>query len=467
MRFFTYAAIRRSLVGFGLGLVALLGCYNSGEGADPDDKRPYYPTGIALSASGKWLFLANSNFDLAYNAGTVQAYDVEAIKTAFDACKAGGSDCAPDASSFVRASVRIGAFAADMRAIDVRAADGSAVAGRGRLLIPVRGDASLTTVDFIEGAGQITLKCTTGASPNTFGTRCTDEWRLGTEEKKSWRGVKLEGEPFGLAVPEHWPATGDGEPRRSGGIAAVVHQSSGNVSLFVRTAEDTPIPQGKLAHVLGGLAGGGTGIAALDLVRDGERFVPRFLVTNRSQSNVLVVQYVPDPVIERGGLVLSDIVPIAPQASGFDTRGVVVDPPGPGEIRPTRVFLTNRTPAALVVGEIDPVTRKLSFHENFALPIGPSRITRASIDVGGVSKTLILAASFDARSIVIFDPDSRRISNVIRTFRGPYAMAIDSPRKLAYIANFTDSSIQVLELEPAAAVHRITFSVGPPAGPKR
>src|SRR5688572_22348395 len=114
MRFLTSHAIRRSLTPLGLGLAAMLGCYKSGEGADPDDVRPYFPTGIALSpialeADGvtptpdpddpemdptkrrklgsRWLFLANSNFDLAYNAGTVQAYDAVAIRRALKACK--------------------------------------------------------------------------------------------------------------------------------------------------------------------------------------------------------------------------------------------------------------------------------------------------------------------------------------------------------------------------------------------
>jgi DNA-binding beta-propeller fold protein YncE len=171
-------------------------------------------------------------------------------------------------------------------------------------------------------------------------------------------------------------------------------------------------------------------------------------------------------------LVLSEVVPIPPQASGFDTRGVVVDPPGEGETRATRVFLTNRTPAALVLGEINPETRKLTFYDNIPLPIGPSRLTRASIETApgsGVFKTVIIAASFDARSIVVFDPDSRRISNVIRTHRGPYGMVVDATNKLAYISNFTDSTIQVLELDPkdGKPAERITFSVGKPSGPSR
>lgn len=455
--------IKRSLLLLGLGLAATAGCYNSGGGADPDDRRPYFPVGIALSNSGKWLFLANSNFDLAFNAGTVQALNADQIAAAAFACRDGTGACTIDAAAFVRSSVRIGAFAADLRSIAIRGKDASA---GGRLLLPVRGDASVTAIDYDEAGDQITLRCAPNARPNTFGTKCATGWKLGTDAAKSSRGITLEGEPFGVATADVL----DGAGAATDTIAAVVHQSSGNVSLFVNAASEAAQgapPPGRLAFILGNLASGGTSIAPLDTVATSDGQVPRFLVTNRSQSNVLVVQYFPDPKPERSGLVLSQVIPIAPQAAGFDTRGAVVDPPNPGETRATRVFLTNRTPAALVVGRIDPVTKQLSFYENVALPIGPSRITRAVID----GKTQILAASFDARSIVIYDPDSRRISNILRTHRGPYAMAVDGVRKLAYICNFTDSTIQVVELDPARAGQpdylRIIFSVGAPSGPDR
>jgi hypothetical protein len=450
----------------GLGLTATAGCYNSGNGADPDDKRPYFPVGIALSSSGKWLFVANSNFDLAYNAGTVQAFNADAIVARARACRDAKTvdeirkTCDDnDPVRFFGASVRIGAFAADLRSIPVRGKDPKL---GGRLLLPVRGDASLTAIDYDESGDSITLHCAPGVQPK-FGAKCATGWKLGTDAAKTSRGIVLEGEPFGVATSEVLDPAG--APKDT--IAAVVHQSSGNVSLFVNVASEGAPPPGKLAFILGNLAAGGTSIAPLDVIPTTEGQVPRFLVTNRSQSNALVVQYFPDPKPERSGLVLSQVIPIQPQASGFDTRGVVVDPsPTPGE-RPTRVFLTNRTPAALVVGRVDPVTKQLSFYENIALPIGPSRLTRAVID----GKTLILAASFDARSVVIYDPDARRVSNVIRTHRGPYAMVVDSVRKLGFICNFTDSTIQVVELDPARAgqpdYQRIIFSVGQPSGPDR
>lgn len=454
---------KRSILFCGLGLAATAGCYNSGAGANPDDRRPYFPVGLTLSASGKWLFVASSNFDLAFNSGTVQALKLDGptgVVAKAEACRDGVGPCTIDASTFAGAGVRIGAFAADMRGVTIRGKDPKLGA---RLLLPVRGDASVTAIDYEEAGEAITLRCAPGAVPGAFGVRCAPGWKLGTDASKSSRGIALEGEPFSLATSEVLDATGASTDT----VAAVVHQSSGNVSLLVNAANEGAPPPGRLAFILGNLASGGTSVAALDLVPTDTQQVPRFLVTNRSQSNVLILQYFPDPKPERSGLVLSQIIPISPQASGFDTRGAVVDPPNPGETRPTRVFLTNRTPAALVVGRIDPITRNLGFYENVPLPIGPSRLTRATID----GKTIILAASFDASSVVIYDPDTRRISNVIRTHRGPYAMAVDPVRKLGFICNFTDSTIQVIQLDPARAsqpdYQRIIFSIGAPSGPAR
>lgn len=462
--------MHRALGLLGLGVVVAAGCYNSGGGADPDDKKPYFPVGVAVSDSGNWLFVASSNFDLRYNAGTVLALDVRkiadraracAVKLAVnegDPCKGGETsiDGRDTWDYFAGASVRIGAFAADMTATQRHDAAGAIVAGAGRLLLPVRGDASVTAIDYDETASGITLRC--AGSTQQFGGRCASGWRLGTDAGKSDRGLVLEGEPFGIAVPS-W-IDPNSESGKVGGIAAVVHQSSGNVSLFVDATSQGQPPPGSLAYVLTGLAGGGTSIASLDELGG----FPRFLVTNRTQSNALVVQFFPDPQKKRSAVVLADVVPITPQASGYDTRGVVVDPPNAGETRPTRVFLTNRTPAALVVGQVDPTSHKLSFYENLALPVGPSRITRAVID----GKTMILAASFDARSIVVYDPDARRITNVTRTHRGPYAMTVDSAKKLAFTCNFTDNTVQVVELDSSKpGYQRVIYSVGVPSGPTR
>ncbi|GAC1368724.1 MAG: hypothetical protein NVSMB47_19170 [Polyangiales bacterium] len=173
------------LIPFGLGAAAALGgCYASSKGNDPPDASLYFPVGLALSqsrdgaAGPRYLFVVNSNFDLRYNAGWVQAIDVQKV---VDAIHSTGCDVDPtlaacgasDVTRFVRASVRIGAFGADAVLTPIHSADGTPRASRiGRLLIPVRGDATMTVIDYEESddGNSVTLACAP-ASPRQTARR--------------------------------------------------------------------------------------------------------------------------------------------------------------------------------------------------------------------------------------------------------------------------------------------------------
>lgn len=461
--------LRRVLAPLGVGLVvASSACYKSTTGPDPDDHAFYYPVGVALSPSGNFLFVANSNFDLRFNAGTVQALRLHAgagrpgIIDEAKKCAAGNGTACTGANigQFVQADVRVGAFAADLRVIPRGV---PSIANGGRILVPVRGDASLTAIDYDENAdGGITLRCTGAANPNDFGARCEQPWLLGTDPGSNTRGLTLEGEPFSVAawsgqfgVANKDPAAKDpfvGNP--ANGIAAVVHQSTGDVSLFVNTEDGREPPTSQLSYVIGGLHGGATAIAPFPAPEFGTQS-PRFIVTNDTFNTVAVLQYFPDPTVDRAGLVLAAEVALPTQSTGYDSRGVVVDPPSAIEARPTRVFVTNRTPPSLIVGQLDSIGN-LFFFDNVPLPVGASRLTRASIK----GTTKILAASYDARAIAVYDPDARRLTNLLLTHRGPYALAVDEADGLVFVCNFTDSTIQVLDL----AAERIIYSVGVPYG---
>src|ERR1700691_5380384 len=52
-------------------------CYSSGAGGtDPPTTTFYFPVGLAVSAGGHVLYAANSDFDLQWNGGTIQSYDL-------------------------------------------------------------------------------------------------------------------------------------------------------------------------------------------------------------------------------------------------------------------------------------------------------------------------------------------------------------------------------------------------------
>lgn len=81
-----------------LALLLLLGgCFPSGEGVDPPtDRTVYFPVGLALDADASHLFIANSDFDLQYNAGTVESWDLVALRDVLPrGCRA-DADCNAD-----------------------------------------------------------------------------------------------------------------------------------------------------------------------------------------------------------------------------------------------------------------------------------------------------------------------------------------------------------------------------------
>src|SRR4051794_32768388 len=55
-------------------------CYSTGDGTPPPLDQLYYPVGLRVSAGGSVLYAVNSDFDLQYNGGTLQSYDLGLIR---------------------------------------------------------------------------------------------------------------------------------------------------------------------------------------------------------------------------------------------------------------------------------------------------------------------------------------------------------------------------------------------------
>ena len=152
----------------------------------------------------------------------------------------------------------------------------------------------------------------------------------------------------------------------------------------------------------------------------GARDLPRpaFLETSRSIPEVSLIRRYTDeeggvgPSTPRPFLDVEAAFPITASAGGSDSRGIVIDPTprlackarvapvGPGQTveerdrqmiacarKPARVFIANRSPAALLVGEVgvaqgidgayDP--DRLTIHTSVPLSAGPSRVYLAPI----------------------------------------------------------------------------------------
>jgi len=257
-----------------LGAAALSGlapaCFSGAGGTNPPQQSFYFPVGLVVSSGGNILYAVNSDFDLQWNGGTLQSYDlfllrhdvaelINANVTGLaptgipfippaqwaPGCRSNpqlfwngsrvppGQSCSPpvDSTKYIGRSVIIGAFATDLQL----SKDGR------RLFSPVRGDTTLTWADVPQddrdripandtslaaggtmqwssaGAALFDIYCGVGAD-----SRCDSNHRAGQSlTVDNTRMAMLPGEPFAMAQTE------------DGTAIAITHQTGGNTSLLL------------------------------------------------------------------------------------------------------------------------------------------------------------------------------------------------------------------------------------------
>ena len=208
-------------VAISLAAVGWAGCPADSEESRPGRAQLYFPTGLAVSPDEKFLFVANANSNLLYDSGHIQAFDLNVVDRYVDQWLTSGQgdsegDCevdlehretaiCSDLSVAVAAAARIGNFAGQMR---LQSLDDGSV----RLFVPVRGEPSLTWLDFDPSSNA--FDC--GGSGDF--PRCDDHHRL-THLFDDPTGTPLVSEPFGIHV-----ASGDH-------AVAVSHLSTGAITL--------------------------------------------------------------------------------------------------------------------------------------------------------------------------------------------------------------------------------------------
>jgi hypothetical protein len=361
-------------------MLAAVACYSTGDGTAPPPLRLYFPVGLAVSQGGSTLYVVNSDFDLQYNAGTVQSYrltqmrqdavklvldhvlpddhDVEAGKLPDAACpytfpngpvsipdpnnSTGyyggpgelpiGQACAPPVRSslYTDNEVYIGAFATDIQMSITK----------DRLFIPVRGNASLTWVDVdndtTDGAAPQTLRCTNSLDSNK--QFCTTTAGNDSNEQGNTRVLTLPGEPFGMAQTD------------DGTAIALTHQNQTETSLLlsgIPLGSPAPVSRSQLGSyppppasprldpslqfIVGNMPTGGVGLASIPhdpAATPGIGVRPAFLQTSSAVPEVDLLRYYSDeayqPYLDAGADVVFQPVPV-------DDAGVRV---GSSNLRP-------------------------------------------------------------------------------------------------------------------------------------
>ena len=499
------AGARAGLAAAILGGVAIAGCLAGAEGLTPPLDAFYFPTGLVVSAGGGALYVANSDFDLQYSGGTVQAIDLAAVRAqaflledtlaaaaadpnAPEACRQAGlskndnpvlnpGPCtAMGVTGLVKGAVAIGAFASGAILVHRPDAPGA------RLFVPVRGDPSVTFFDVSDdrpdlgdhrvcNGGPFCLECSAGA-----GSRCGAPSRIGEDPGESQRGLRLPLEPVGIAADAR------------GESIVTAHQTQDAASLIVNRWDQKPV----LEHHLSGLASGPTDVVALPvpgIVRalqgspDALAYQPGFLLTYRASPQLDLLRYEDDEQAapERPFLTRAGAVGIVINEGGSDSRGVAIDPAerlaceaSAANLEkltecasiPLRLYVASRAPASLLIGEVRTELVELdgqetgafetiNLYDSVPLSYGASRVALGHvIGEDGAPHLRVFAVAFDSRLIFSYDPVARRVDAVIRTGRGPHAIAFDTgvdpetqePYSFMYVGHFTDSYIGVVDL---------------------
>ncbi len=582
------------------------GCYTSGNGTPPPPDEFYFPVGLAVSSGGGVLYVINSDFDLQWNGGTLQSYDLNQIRQdavltiqnptnpslplqdppppppyscpnnppPFMTNNSGqrqplGETCAPviNSTHYVRDSVVVGAFATDLQL---------SVQGGTRLFAPVRGDTSLTWADVVrDDPSQAPIvpadsaadqaACATGSQTSPFticcglrvdgrcnpdhqaGNRCVANTPGGggTCEPGNTRFLNMPGEPFGIAQTADSTAV------------VITHQTTPESSLFLTGLDATGAPSSTTTNTpsfqfaVNGIDNGGNGIALVP--HDPDAFPvcpqsasvgcpgPAFLQTSRYVAKVDLLRYYSDQdslntsSLLRPYLVEEAAFPDTVNGGGTDSRGIAIDPTprlscknqlikgNPNYVAqltacarlPARVFIANRTPESLILGQVGALSPngdgtydedQLSFTGNIPLSPGPSRVYVAPIveqdPAGGgpVYALRVFIVCFDSNSIWVYDPNADAVEAIISVGVGPFAMAFDpftlddvarraavppDPRasalnatpglgllayRFAYIASFTDAYVQVLDLDNSrtdkSTFETVVYTLGTPTLPK-
>ena len=514
----------RRLLQLVIPCVLLSGCFGPGEGVEVPKDQIYFPVGLALDKGAQHLFVVSSDFDLQYNGGAVQSFNLDPLQQnqlpqlceadadcAKGACEGGlcacpqgdraDSDrllfpgrCNPiDPKDVKVASVKIGAFATDAvlrqrpKMIDPKtqtesvdgALEGPTDAAPERLFVPVRGDSTLHWIDLRDGS----LEC--GQASSADGS-CDSAHRAGDDPTDNPRGIKLNSEPFAIDAS----ARGD--------TVVVSNQTTGTASLFVNDWTTSRGPQLKFALASDRIPSRPVGLAAVPQpLAPGEVPDPNntdtFLMTFRNSAQVRLFRFAPDTTAAdvdtaqaRQYLVDGGGVGIDANSVGSDSRGIAIDASarklakdrcvagdeaciGAAGLVPLDVYVANRAPSTLLIGRTRPPQEYPYFFQSVPLTAGPSHVVVGEVTTpSGEKETRVFVACFDSRRVFVYDPQRSRIETEILTGRGPHALVVDPSRRLLYVGHFTDSYVGVYSLDLAhpATYGTLLGTLGNPKSPR-
>jgi hypothetical protein len=421
-------------------LLLACACDFENPGDPPPEAEIYLPTGLALSAQSsdsapRFLYLMNSNYDLRYNAGSIQAFDLDALDAAVQACPTHSAACQiPSDHRVLADEVLIGSLATSI---------GFSPDHR-RLYVAARTDASMTFIDIDETAArnEDVLRCAETAR------RCSPNNKRGNDASVNVRRLRLPTEPVGLVSLPAASIYAQPDSSLDGMNYVLLAHRFGQVSLFLDTGRKSPdqeytvvgpelidVREGLQPEITGVTFDPATRLAYLSVYARGSTLVlPKVLGR---------VGIAPEPVphdvllYDAGALNLDGV------SQQRDTRAVSMNPSVP-----TQALVVSRDPAALlwadVAGSLDGSLPAGSAPARRTLKIGagPSRLALGEL----AGRPIAAVSCFDSHEVFIVDTANADVLAIVHNLNGPFELAIDSVRKRLYVADFRSSIVQVMDL---------------------
>lgn len=443
-------------------------CTASADEVRPPDDQLFFPTALALSPQETRLFVANGNSELRYDSGTVSVVLLSAVDDVLRQRASGGTpsgcDIDPDqpetlvcdASNFIdgAASVRIGNFATGLAMqpdLTSRDPNDPKELDDARLVVPVRGDPSVT---FIEWNGE-KLVCDDGDSSFAF---CDDEHRLLSLRNDDELGA-IPAEPFRV----HAEPAKDNNGTDTTSYAVITHLSSGDITLVDTRRGRQPVIADVARSLFLGSAltlPGGTAIAGRPNIDGSPTLI---YAVSRSEDRVQMLTVEPAT-----GNALPYLVPTnyfflnatgGTSGGSSDSRGLAFTADG------SRMVVANRRPPSLQV--YDTTLGPTGFPRNQSLAAydicrEASGLAVADLEPAAPEGDIAIVTCFREGTVHLLDPSGRRsLERITRVGRGPFDVVISTKTsKRAYVANFLEDSIGVIDLEPGPTQYREVLRIG-------
>lgn len=374
-----------------------------------------------------FLLLANSDYDARWAQGTLQTYDLDTVAAAVDACT--DPPCRDeDARAYLVDEVQVGPHVHTI-ALSPQ---------NDRVYLAVRSEADLTWVDLgVDGS----LDCE--GAPTGGIERCGVRRRSTPIADGCGRTPTVAGDISGVATGSVADLTG--EVADAGLDWVLLAHRNGRASLFVdRPAGAARVPT--LVHSLTGLPNDATN-ATFDASRGvvwmtttvppGGTVPPR---SPRAEIPLVGISYDRDNP-DCSAAFFGGLIVVRGIDDGLDSRDVAFSAGG------RYAHVVSRRPSSIVSLDTDasPIfAGETLIREHTPVADGPARIAAGTFD----GREILAVSSFDGQQVTFVDAATGDIVAVVPGLQRPQDVVIDGVRGLAYVADFGDSVLRVIDLRP-------------------